>query len=112
MAFRRDAWTALGSEEGRERRVTKRGKVGWKATSVRCWIVHWAREKGRGEEGDGAPYVFLITSGTKYASCAWWNAATGNSNSFDSYIVPNTSISHPSHSHSHPPNKPPSIFQV
>jgi hypothetical protein len=31
------------------------------------------------------PQAFLIRSGTKYASCAWWNAAMGNLNSLVSY---------------------------
>ena len=29
------------------------------------------------------PYMLLSVSGTRYASVAWWNAAMGNSNSFD-----------------------------
>ena len=32
------------------------------------------------------PQAFLIRSGTKYASCAWWNAAIGNLNSLVSYV--------------------------
>ena len=30
----------------------------------------------------GLPYADLSVSGTRYVSCAWWNAAIGNLNSF------------------------------
>ena len=30
----------------------------------------------------GLPYADLSVSGKRYVSCAWWNAAIGNLNSF------------------------------
>ena len=32
---------------------------------------------------ESIPYARFRTLGTKYASCAWWNAAISNLNSFD-----------------------------